>query len=254
MRRSRGFTLIEIAVVMFIIVLLLGSILVPLTTQVEQRQTSDTQKRLEEIKEALIGYAIANSRLPCPASAVSNGAESFVGAVGASNCATYNGFVPAVTLGISPVDSQGFSIDPWGNRIRYSVTNWLPNTLPSCSPSTPPFTTTGGMSNYWSCPLAPNLNVCSTASGINSSSCDTGKALATGMPVVIYSTGKNGAYGGTGPDEAANPNLNSTDNDRAFVSHIPTLSTAPNGEFDDIMTWLSPNILYNRMVTAGKLP
>ena len=38
---ERGFSLIEVAVVMFIIVLLLGSILVPLTTQVEQRAILD---------------------------------------------------------------------------------------------------------------------------------------------------------------------------------------------------------------------
>lgn len=254
MRQFRGFTLIEMAVAVFIIALLLGSILVPLTTQVEQRQISDAQKYLEEIKEALIGFAVANGRLPCPASTTSNGAESFVGVVGASACTTYNGFVPAATLGVSPVDNQGFAVDPWGNRVRYSVTNWLPSTLPSCAPSTPPFTTTGGMSTYWSCPLAPNLNVCSTATNIIGSSCAAGAALTTGTPAVIYSTGKNGAYGGTGLDEAANPNPNSPDNDRAFVSHILTPPTAPNGEFDDIMTWLSSNILYNRLVAAGRLP
>ena len=254
MKNAHGFTLIEMTVALVVIALLLGSILVPLATQVEQRQISDTKKHLEEIKEALIGFAIANGRLLCPASATSNGAESFVGVVGASACTTYNGFVPAATLGISPVDDRGFAIDPWGNRIRYSVTNWVPSTPPSCAPSTPPFTTTGGMSTNWSCPLAPNLNVCSTATGISGSVCAAGTALTTGVPVVIYSTGKNGGYGGTGLDEAANPNPNSTDNDRAFVSHVPTPSTAPNGEFDDIMTWLSPNILYNRMVAAGKLP
>lgn len=239
---TRGFTLIELAVAMFILVLLLGSILVPLTTQVEQRQISDTQKHLEEIKEALIGFAVANGRLPCPASS-SAGEES---PPGGGNCSpnNYNGFVPAATLGLATVDSQGFAIDPWGNRIRYAVTNANGNA----------FTTTNGMSSTGLGALAPNLLVCSTATGISATSCDTGKALTTGVPVVIYSTGKNGGYGGTGLDEAANPNPNSTNNDRVFVYHTPTPSTATNGEFDDIVTWLSPNILYNRMVAAGKLP
>ena len=53
MTRSRGFTLIELAVALFIIALLLGSILVPLATQVEQRQISETQKTMEEIRDAL---------------------------------------------------------------------------------------------------------------------------------------------------------------------------------------------------------
>ena len=32
-------------------------------------------------------------------------------------------------------------------------------------------------------------------------------------------------------------------------------STVPTGgEFDDLVTWISPNILYNRMISAGRLP
>jgi type II secretory pathway pseudopilin PulG len=254
-RHQYGFTLIEMAVAGFIIVLLLGSILVPLGTQVEQRQLQDTQKYLEDIKEALIGFAVANGRLPCPATATSAGVESYVGAVGASACTSnFQGFLPAATLGIMPVDAQGFAVDPWGNRVRYAVTAWTP-TAPPCNPTTPPFTTSGGMSAYFSCPLSPNLLVCSTATGITASSCAAGTALTcSGVPVVIYSTGKNGGSGGTGLDEAANPNPNSANNDRVFVFHAPRPSTAPNGEFDDIMTWLSPNVLYNRMIAAGKLP
>lgn len=254
-QRRHGFTLIEMAVAIFIIALLLGSILVPLATQVEQRQISDTQKYLEEIKEALIGFVITNGRLPCPAVSTSAGVESYVGAVGASACTSnFQGFVPASTLGITPVDSQGFAVDPWGNRIRYAVTAWTPAAPPPCNAATPPFTTTGGMSAFFSCPLAPNLLVCSTATGISGSSCAAGAALTTGVPAVIYSIGKNGGNGGTGIDESANPNPNSADNDRVFVSHISAAATAANGEFDDIMTWLSPNILFNRMIAAGKLP
>ena len=36
------------------------------------------------------------------------------------------GFLPAVTLGFSPVDSNGYAVDSWGstqNRIRYAVSN-----------------------------------------------------------------------------------------------------------------------------------
>ena len=64
---NRGFTLIEMAIVLMIVGLLLGGMLVPLSAQMDQRNISDTQKSLSEIKEALIGYAMANGRLPCPA-------------------------------------------------------------------------------------------------------------------------------------------------------------------------------------------
>lgn len=236
-----GFTLIEVAISVFVITLLLGGILVPLSAQVEQRRTSESQKYLEEIKEALIGFAVSNNRLPCPASAASAGVESPAGGACTNN---YNGFVPAVTLGLTVVDDQRFAVDPWGNRIRYAVTNANSNA----------FTTANGMSTTGLTTLAPNLLICSTATGISGSSCAVGAALANGVPAVIYAIGKNGASGGTGLDEAANPNANSANNDRVFVSHVPAPSSAPNGEFDDIMTWLSPNVLYNRMVAAGRLP
>ena len=242
MKPLKGFSLIEVAIAIFVITLLLGGLLVPLSSQVEQRQISDTRKYLEEIKEALIGFAVTNGRLPCPASSTSSGVENPSGGGACSN--NYNGFVPAVTLGLAVVDNQGFAVDPWGNRIHYAVTTANGNA----------FTTVNGMSTTGLSALAPNLLICSTATGISATSCAAGTALSTGVPLVVYSIGKNGAYGGTGLDEAANPNPNSTNNDRVFVSHLPTPSTAPNGEFDDIMTWLSPNILYNRMVAAGKLP
>ncbi|KXS33489.1 MAG: General secretion pathway protein H [Candidatus Gallionella acididurans] len=259
---SPGFTLIEMAIVLFIVALLMGGLLPTLTSQIEQRRNSDTSKQLNEIKDALIGYAVINGRLPCPASPTSNGAES---PVGGGNCTNfYNGFVPAATLGLSgTTDSSGFLIDSWGNRIHYAVTLWTWN---SPTPPTPPnvpyvFTTTNGMSTVGMSNFpttgTPHLQVCSTAISATGSSCASSLVTLTsspGVPVVIYSTGKNGAYGGTGPDEAENPNPKSADNDRVFVSHLPTGSGAPNGYFDDIVIWISPNVLINRMVAAGKLP
>jgi len=88
---SGGFTIIEMAVAMFIIALVLGSILVPLGTQVEQRQIADTQKRLDEIKEALIGFVIANRYFPCPAVYAANGQE---GGRAAGLCSPSTGFLP----------------------------------------------------------------------------------------------------------------------------------------------------------------
>src|SRR5574340_426127 len=64
--RSSGFTLTELAIVLVIVALLLGGLLVPLTAQVEQRRFRETQKALGEIREALLGFAVVNGRLPCP--------------------------------------------------------------------------------------------------------------------------------------------------------------------------------------------
>jgi prepilin-type N-terminal cleavage/methylation domain-containing protein len=248
-KKDCGFTLVEMAIVLMIVGLLLGGMLVPLSAQMDQRNVTETRKQLDEIQQALIGFAVINGRLPCPASSTSNGVEN---PVGGGNCSNfYNGFVPAATLGLaSVVDSQGntgFAVDSWGNRIHYAVTKWS-----SMSPSQPyVFTSLNGMSTVGISNLSPDLLVCSTATGITGSppSCASGASLTSnGVPAVIYSTGKNGGYGGTGLDEAENPNPNSADNDRVFVSHTPTPT------FDDLVVWISPNILLNRMVAAGKLP
>lgn len=67
LRTKNGFTLIEIAMVLVIIGLLLGGLLMPLATQVDVQRRIETEKAMEQIKEALIGFAMVNGRLPCPA-------------------------------------------------------------------------------------------------------------------------------------------------------------------------------------------
>jgi prepilin-type N-terminal cleavage/methylation domain-containing protein len=232
--KQNGFTLVETAIVLMIVGLLLGGMLVPLSAQMEQRNISDTRKTLDEIQQALIGFAIVNGRLPCPASSTSNGAEDPAG--GTCNH-PYDGFVPAATLGLSGTDSSGFAVDAWNNRIRFAVTQ----------SNSKAFTTSNGMRTTGLSTLNPDLLVCSssTASGFNGSSCGVNNALTSspGVPVVIFSTGKNGANSG-GADEIANLAGNKT-----FISH----NQVQNG-FDDLVVWISPNILFNRMVATGMLP
>lgn len=231
--REAGFSLIELAIVLVVVALLVGGLLVPLTMQIEQQKIRETQKAMEEIKEALVGYAVANDRLPCPATVASNGAEAIAGGA----CVPLEGFVPVQTLGLSlPVDAQGLLLDAWGSRIRYRVTDANGNA----------FTTTNGMKTITLGVLAPDLHVCASSAGVTSSACGTAVSLVNTAPVVILSQGKNWA-GVPSADETANIN-----NDIVFVSHAP--SNVAGSEFDDLVTWLSPNILFNRMVAAGRLP
>src|SRR5688572_28576710 len=125
-RRSNaatGFSLIEMAVVLFVITLLIGSLLVPLGTQVEQRQISETQKALEEIREALLGFAVSKGHLPCPDKTTAAGAgvapnlpnDGIEDVTAAGACVAANeGNVPWATLGVN-------GSDVWGNRFRYQV-------------------------------------------------------------------------------------------------------------------------------------
>jgi prepilin-type N-terminal cleavage/methylation domain-containing protein len=261
---TTGFTLIELAITLAIVGVLAGAVLVPFVAQVAQRNTAATEKTLEQIKEALLGYATATGRLPCPASGTSNGVEVFDIATGGNiangKCENFIGFLPAATLGFTPVDSQGFAIDGWGtakNRVRYAVSNQTVN-----GPGGPvlnPFTRANGMRSATAAALAgsPLLFVC--ASGAPSADpvvhCGPGAAgtggsvtLTSNAPVVVWSVGANAATGGISVDEAQN-NFTA---DRTFVSHPVT--TVAGNEFDDIVTWVAVGNLVSRMVLGGQLP
>jgi prepilin-type N-terminal cleavage/methylation domain-containing protein len=236
---QNGFTLIEMAIVLAIMALALGSGLTILTVQLDQRRIEDTNALLSMANEALIGFALANGRLPCPASPTSNGVESPAG--GACTNAL-NGFLPGATLGLSGVDANGYLTDAWKltqNRIRYAVTTANANAA----------TTADGIKGLTISGFSPDLYLCASATGITATTCGTATTLSNNAVAVLYSLGKNAATDGTGADEAANMN-----NDSVFVSHIQATADEAGGEFDDQLTWLSRYTLFNRMVQAGKLP
>jgi hypothetical protein len=66
---------------------------------------------------------------------------------------------------------------------------------------------------------------------------------------IVFSTGKNGATGGIGTNEARN-----LDGNELFVSRTPDPATATGGEFDDQVLWISVGTLYSKLIAAGLLP
>ena len=219
---QRGFTLIELAIVMFIVSLLIGGMLLPLSAQQDIRYNGETEKTLGEIREALIGFAASHSAtdgkpyLPCP-DTNDDGAENRTG----NACTAQEGRIPWVDLGLGRIDA-------WGNRFRYRVTPAFSNNATGFA-----LTSTGTLRVF------------------AESTCAT--TVATTVPAVIVSHGKNsaGAFNSAGGINAASLDANelqNTDGDDDFVSKTGD----PN--YDDFTVWLSPNILFNRMVAAGKLP
>jgi len=240
-KHDAGFSLVEMAIVLIILGFVLAALLAPLQAQRNQLFQTQTDNTLEDAKKALLGYAQSKGRLPCPAIAGGNGVEA---PLGGGTCTQQIGFLPAVTLGIQPTDSNGFALDGWNNPIRYAVSQ-----VNTGGAATPDFTTSGDMSTVGITALAPDLRVCATSTPAG---CTATINLINNAVAVIYSLGPTGAQASGGNDETEN--LNAVANvDTVFVSHESTGSSSANGEFDHIVTWISPYVLYNAMIEAGQL-
>ena len=222
--KQQGFSLIELAIVLFIVALLLSGLLVPLTAQIEQQRRTETQKQLAEIQQALQGFAIINGRLPCPTT-ILNPATAGYGEEAAS-CSTNpaaEGYLPWKTLGVSEIDAWGSkrstATDPWTGYWRYRVDRFFAST----------FTLTTGFS-------VDALTIRNNAGANITSTIE--RPIA-----VIFSTGKNVTADGQ----------NNASTSFEATSGIYQ-SDVPGATFDDMLIWISRPQLFNRMVSAGKLP
>ena len=231
---ARGFTLIELAIALFIVALMLGGMLLPLSAQQDIRARQETEKALSDIRDALTGFAVTNGRLPRPATSATNGAEAAV----CANDAACSGFVPWAALGSAKLDG-------WGKLIRYSVTPAFANAtiaLSTVANRTVQTRDTSGAVAYL----------------VGSASCTTPNHCA---PAVVFSQGKH-RWGttdaGLALTDGSSTNLDEDANETGpanYFSRGPSENTATSGgEFDDITLWLSGNTLFNRMVAAGRLP
>jgi type II secretory pathway pseudopilin PulG len=266
-RRARrgaqaAFSLVELAVVLTIVTLLLSSLMYTLSAQVEQRNFEDTRRRLDQARELLLTFAIVNGRLPCPAlctdpptcSAGGTEAPAYLGGTTGGACTSpYGGFLPGRTIGHQNVDTGGYVVDAWGNRIRYAVASLLESGTCVSTSTTPHFTNATNLkANGITCQPG-DLLVCKSATGITGTACGgaANQIMTQNLVVaILYSIGKNGSTGGgAGADEQANLN-----GDRVFVWHTPAPYGAVNGEFDDQMTWITHGELYGRLISAGVLP
>ncbi len=198
----------------------------------ERAQVAATTLALSQAREALIGFALVNGRLPRPAIPGTNGVENPAVCVSDAAC---SGTLPWVTLGVSQLDS-------WGKALRYSVSKEFSQiglaltTVPTRKVQT-----------------RNAVGVLGFVNGKGSvAACAVNGAGATDVtsdctPAILFSTGKMN-FGST--DEMTN----STASTMTFVRRAATENTAaPGGAFDDIVIWLSGNVLFDRMQKAGKL-
>jgi prepilin-type N-terminal cleavage/methylation domain-containing protein len=263
MHRARGFTLTELAVVLMVVALVLGGAMMTFSAQVEQRNLAEVQRRLDLAAEAVHAFAIVNRRLPCPARRTSSashsqGLESFcttssgtcAGAEtltvqGHGNCSNFHdGYLPAVALGVTPTDSDGFAVDVWGNRLRYAVARDVTACAVTPPAGTRVFTSQANLQTYGITCRPNDLDVCTSAA------C-TSRVISTQTALlIVYSTGQNGNNtAGYGSDETEN-----TDGDAVFVSRTLASAQSSGGTFDDLVTFVPVGMVYGKLLAAGILP
>ena len=271
---QRGFSLVEIAVVLLIVGLALGAGISMLGSQLENKKVSDTQVRIKEANDAIMAFAAVNRRLPCPATAAGTGLESVTaGAPGLrGQCTNPNdGFVPARTLGLTGQGPNGLLLDAWTFSIRYAVSpvaytgTGNPPLNINCGANCFPLTQVDGAKNAFytnsfaitptpaqlvmTPPPAGQLHVCDTSVGLAATTCGTATTLAT-PAFLVWSTGRNG-QNTTAVDEIANLNNNSVYvfHDRVERGNPPNVR-----EFDDIFLWQTTNAVISAMTKSGVLP
>jgi len=214
--RTNGFTLVEMAIVMLILGLLLAGLMTPLSTSLENQRRQETRDYLQTAHNALLGFAVIYSRMPCP-DTNSDGIEN-------SPCAgTTEGQLPWATLGLDRFDA-------WGNVIRYRVDSG--------------FSTT------------PIANIPATLDGLAVQDRTATPLTVTNpdAPVaILYSCGGDGLPNAENDDDgAANTNRNCTNG--AASNSIYTQDVYVRDQFDDLLIWVSKNTLIYRLVAAGKWP
>lgn len=267
--RAAGFTLTELAIVVFIVGLLLGGVVLTIEAQTTARSVADTEARLNLARDALVGFAIQNGRLPCPATLASAGREALAVAPAGTptltdqeygECQVADGLLPALDLGLVPTDAQGFMVDAWStddaglNRIRYAVTTVQTPAIEGRVRFA--YTGRDALKKSWF-NVAPDMFVCSAAPAVPGSvTCDANAGFRTAA--VVYSLGRNAATAvslGKAAFEASGASADEKENFnqyvRIFVAHEPRPAGA--NEFDDIVVAVPPAILINRMVSAGRL-
>ncbi len=125
---NRGYTLIELSVVLGIISVIIGSAAIYGIKKTEAVQVELTAARMNRVADEIGRYLFENGGLPCPADpdqaptsntfGTSSCPDSVISGCG-SNCSANlrSGAVPFITLGIP----DEYMVDAWGRKISYVV-------------------------------------------------------------------------------------------------------------------------------------
>ena len=247
MKKDSGFTLLELAIALMIVALLLGGMLNPLGAALETKQRARAQAQLERIKEALTGFAMINGYLPCPTTTTEPDSNAY--GIEDANCdsdPSAEGYLPWRTLGVQQTDPWGLpgraGSDPFKGYWHYRVDRNFSNSAALFRISSAP---------------AENLTIVDNKGMLLTAPTETPVAI-------VYSTGANLAPDGENARFEGAPCGNPGGYDPGGGTSCPDGEPLYQGgdvsgagsaaPFDDMLVWLSRPRLFNRMVSAGRLP
>lgn len=215
---NRGFTFLELSIGMAIVGILASTVVMPLAGRSMARDRYlQTQRVLDEAKSALMGFAIQHGRLPRPAISAVDGNESAVCIGQSGKC---QGFLPWVLL-------SGPRSDAYSQLVLYSVTESLTSGIDKVS--------TGNLQISTRTPEGEEVELTHTAAA------------------VIASVGKENWGFRLDGEERADMSQSNADEDvnasgEKFFQRSPSdLKGAPGGEFDDVVVYLSPEMLIEKL-------
>jgi len=228
---QKGFSLIELTVVLFILGLLLQASITPMSSRIEHRRRIDSADQLRDVRNYLRAYWVSYGYLPCPV-------NEAVALDNASTCGTAFGGVPANELGMTgPINDQGSLLDAWNQPLRYQVS--LADVNADDFPSTPDWLVAGEMSRIDFTELRADLSVCRASL---STGCTSEVQIASDIVAVVVSGG----------GREHNLESDNRDQDTRFIDAPFSSSSATS--FDDQLTWLGRSELVYWALEAGWLP
>jgi type II secretory pathway pseudopilin PulG len=229
-----GFTLIELAIVLFIITLLLGGVLTPLGQQIVERQNGEARRALDAARLALVGYALRSpdqaGPLPCPdvsrldpdehaSSDMSTRSDDGIeDRQKDGSCLSQTGNLPWKTLDLAELDA-------WGNRLGYAVSQ-----------------------NWSDADRHALMAVDSTLTLCTKRRCSS--TLAPAAILISYGRNGFGAINGNGTRNIAptsSDELENSNRDHRFYMLPPRAADHADGEFDDLVLPLSSDWLRGRL-------
>ncbi len=227
-RDVRGFSLVELAIVLIVLAVLARASLVPLAALDASRRERHAERDIAMIRDALVAHLVSHGELPCPLDPVES-----------SSCRV-RGHVPAAVLGLDmAVDGNGAALDPWANPYRYALgdSDFADGGVQGAADwSSAEEIAVAGIGD-----LRGSLAVCREARD----PCVSTDVLAEDLVFVIASLGADTSAAGLQV-------LNRAENGYVFTRASP--STVDAYRYDDKLAWLSRSEAVWWLLRAQRLP